>query len=178
MSIYPHMSYVFQFLHWRLAISDSLRKRGRGDRFGGRDDRVALPIPLRGEILVDAVWKNVDLLCDKRQQRRRLSLAGTQRKGDIASYGEETRGLPMGASGYQTAVDGWIGLAKNSRLTKMNYTADPLLNQTGPMPNGEYRAVIVECRDAVDLRHEFGRARLRHAIDERDDRLLRFRIVP
>lgn len=60
----------------------------------------------------------------------------------FVSYAEEKAlGLPIGSSGYQTAIDGWIGLAKNSFFTKMNYTDDPLLNKTGSMPHGGYDAV-------------------------------------
>lgn len=41
-------------------------------------DRVALPVPLRPEILVDAVRKNLDLICNERQQRNWWPLAGAQ----------------------------------------------------------------------------------------------------
>jgi hypothetical protein len=63
-------------------------------------------------------------------------------KDFFVSYAEEKAlGLPIGTSGYQTAIDGWIGLAKNSFFTKMNYSADPLLNKSGSMPQGGYDAV-------------------------------------
>ena len=63
-------------------------------------------------------------------------------KDFFVSYAEEKAlGLPIGTSRYQTAIDGWIGLAKNSFFTKMNYSADPLLNKSGSMPQGGYDAV-------------------------------------
>jgi hypothetical protein len=40
------------------------------------------------------------------------------------------------------------------------------------------RAVVVERGDALGGRHEVGRTRLRDALDERDDGLLRSRVVP
>ena len=42
-------------------------------------DCMALPVPFRREVFVDAVRKNLDLICNKCQQRGRRSLAGAQR---------------------------------------------------------------------------------------------------
>jgi hypothetical protein len=40
---------------------------------------VALPVPFRREIFVNAVWKSVDLICHECQQRNGWPLAGAQR---------------------------------------------------------------------------------------------------
>jgi|SRR5271166_9171 len=42
-------------------------------------DDVTLPVPIRGEIFVDGIRKNVDLISDERQQSSRRPLTGTQR---------------------------------------------------------------------------------------------------
>jgi hypothetical protein len=49
------------------------------------------------------------------------------------SYAEEKAlGLPIGTSGYQTAIDGWIGLSASNFLVKWDYT-DTTLTKTGKM---------------------------------------------
>jgi hypothetical protein len=73
-------------------------------------------------------------------------------KDFFVSYAEEKAlGLPVGTSGYQTAIDGWIGLAKNNFFTKMNYSADPLLNKTGSMPQGGYDAVGAAAHEIAEV---------------------------
>jgi len=63
-------------------------------------------------------------------------------KDFFVTYAEEKAlGLPIGTSGYQTAIDGWIGIAKNSFFTPMDYTDDASLNKTGSMPTKGYDAV-------------------------------------
>jgi len=54
-------------------------------------DRVALPVPVRREIFVDAVRKGLDLICNERPQRRRGALAGAQRAAGEAQVAEHQR---------------------------------------------------------------------------------------
>lgn len=70
----------------------------------------------------------------------------------FVSYAEEKAlGLPIGTSGYQTAIDGWIGIAKNSRLTPMDYTDDASLNMTGAMPANKYDAVSAAAHEISEV---------------------------
>ena len=52
---------------------------------------MALPVPLRREIFVDAVRKNLDLLGNERQQRGRRPLAGAQRAARETQVAEHQR---------------------------------------------------------------------------------------
>jgi hypothetical protein len=54
-------------------------------------------------------------------------------KDFFVSYAEEKAlGLPIGTSGYQTAIDGWIGLSASNFLVKWDYS-DTSLTKTGKM---------------------------------------------
>ncbi len=76
----------------------------------------------------------------------------TASKDFFVSYAEEKAlGLPIGTSGYQTAIDGWIGIAKNSRLTPMDYTDDASLNMTGAMPTNSYDAVSAAAHEISEV---------------------------
>jgi hypothetical protein len=73
-------------------------------------------------------------------------------KDIFVPYAEEMAlGLPIGTSGYQTSIDGWIGISKNSFLTKMDYTDDPLLNKTGAMPTNAYDAVSAAAHEIAEV---------------------------
>ena len=54
-------------------------------------DRVALPVPFRREIFVDAVRKSLDLICNEHQQRGRRSLADAQCAAWEAQVAEHQR---------------------------------------------------------------------------------------
>jgi hypothetical protein len=76
----------------------------------------------------------------------------TTSKDFFVTYAEEKAlGLPIGTSGYQTAIDGWIGIAKNSRLTPMDYTDDASLNKTGAMPTNSYDAVSAAAHEISEV---------------------------
>jgi hypothetical protein len=76
----------------------------------------------------------------------------TTSKDFFVSYAEEKAlGLPIGTSGYQTAIDGWIGIAKNSRLTPMDYTDDASLLMTGAMPTNSYDAVSAAAHEISEV---------------------------
>jgi hypothetical protein len=76
----------------------------------------------------------------------------TNPKDFFVSYAEEKAlGLTIGTSGYQTAIDGWIGLAKNSFFTKMNYTDDTTLNKTGAMPHSGYDATAAAAHEIGEV---------------------------
>jgi hypothetical protein len=90
----------------------------------------------------DALIKNYTLGLPSSDPTGQATASNPNPKDFFVPYAEEKAlGLPIGTSGYQTAVDGWIGLAKNSFFTRMDYTDDPLLNKTGSMPHGGYDAV-------------------------------------
>ncbi len=64
-------------------------------------DRVALPVPLRREIFVDAVRKNLDLICNEHQQRGRRSLADAQcaaREAQVAEHQRVTEPVVIAAA--------------------------------------------------------------------------------
>jgi hypothetical protein len=90
----------------------------------------------------DSLIKNFSLGLPSSDPTGQASASNPNPNDFFVSYAEEKAlGMQIGTSGYQTAIDGWIGLAKNSLFTKMNYTDDPLLNKTGSMPHGGYDAV-------------------------------------
>jgi hypothetical protein len=60
--------------------------------------------------------------------------------------------LPIGASGYQTAVDGWVGMATNNVFTKFDYTSDSSLTRSGKLPSANtYDAVGVAAHELAEV---------------------------
>jgi hypothetical protein len=90
----------------------------------------------------DSLIQNFTLGLPGSDPTGQASASNPNPKDFFVNYAEEKAlGLPIGTSGYQTATDGWIGLATNSFFTRMDYTDDPLLNKTGVMPHSGYDAV-------------------------------------
>src|SRR6202012_4867101 len=52
---------------------------------------MALPVPFRRKVFVNAVWKSVDLICNERQQWNWWPLAGAQSAAGEAQVAEHQR---------------------------------------------------------------------------------------
>jgi len=88
------------------------------------------------------------------------TIAGTDPTGQASGskeffvpYAEEMAlGLRIGTSGYQTAIEGWVGMAKNSFFTKLDYTSDASLTKTGKMPSSStYDAVAAAAHEITEV---------------------------